>query len=987
MSIGNTRLWLTGILLAAALPAQQALLWHGGDLVSLPEVDLHAAVARSVAGPTPLERATGWGSAVPVGTELQDVTVAGGRCTITLDARFLDAIGTGEVERAIEQLSKTALQSSSAIFAVDIYIAEPGGATRELGAILRNGASTPRLAHRNPTTAQANVQGALTGRTIVISPGHGYYWHSSLGWTTQRPLIGELIEDIHTNEIAMRWLIPVLENMGARVISCRERGETTGENLVDDDGGAPDFTTSGTWSVSASTGYNNGGYRYAATSPGSNLRATWHLSVPADDIYPVYAWFRASGNRTDVAHYEITHSGGTDTVTVDQTRDNLTWRHLGDFWFEGSRGATIAVTADAPAGKVVIADTIRIGGGRGSIARNGTTSGQARWREAARYWTQFAGAPSSVWNSISGGEDNSDDVTARPRFAEWLGADAFLSLHTNAGGGLGTSSYIYNGGATAGSSTLQARVHDQIVQDIRAGYLSTWQDRGKLQANFGEVRLLSTMPGVLVELAFHDTIGSVDHDALHDPVFRRLAGRAMARGVLRYFQATAPFPPEPPPALRVTQDGARGLTVSWFSAAGAAEYTVEQSQGGKGFTEVARTPFASWSTGPLEPGTALCFRVRSWNASGRSLPTEVLVGMTSHRGSTADLLLVQAFDRLDRWTKLPDNTSDYLPRHLLALRAARAFSLAVDSSTNEAVQVGAVPLPSYPCVAWACGEESTEHETFSNIEQSLVRNYVNGGGNLLVSGAEIGWDLEARGNASDLAFHRQVLGAVYVADDAGTHGFRSRAGSIFTGLPNGSFDDGSGPTYDVNYPDVLAPADGFSSVALEYSTGATAALQRDTGNARVVYLGFPIETILDDALRGQIMQRALRFLLAPRQLQVQETVAPGGSASITLDLPARFNSVYWLMCAFDVAPAISLPGNFTLALAPDGLFFASLDPNNPLFTGFLATLDSQGHANAGFNVPPIPVLSGIQIFISGLVFQPASTAIGTVLPWARLEIR
>ncbi|MBI5853461.1 MAG: N-acetylmuramoyl-L-alanine amidase [Planctomycetes bacterium] len=975
-------------MLVAPARTQQALLWREHQLTVVPVAvrGVAAAISRVVAGPDAAQSAAGYTSAVPAGTTLLAVAVAHGRCAVTLDAGFLPAIDSGTVEDAIEQLTKTALQLDPSLFAVDLFVVGRDGRRTPLTELLGLVGPQARAVDPNGPAIQSTVNGALTGRTIALSAGHGYYWHSSLGWTTQRGLIDGLIEDVHTNEITLRWLAPFLENLGATVLTCRERSESESETITDDGQSPPAFAISGAWTASASAGYAGGGYRFASTAPGATDRATWRLSVSADGNHPVYAWFRSGTNRSTAARYEITHAGGTDVVLVDQTSDGSTWRYLGEWWFRAQDGVTVALSADAPAGRVVIADAIRAGGGRGTIARGAGTSGRAKWLEAARYWAQYCGAASSVWDSISGGQDNDDDVTTRPRFAEWRGADAFVSLHTNAGGGLGTSTYIYDGGATAGSSTLQARVHDQIVADLRAEYEPGWTDRGKLQANFGEVRLLSTMPGVLVELAFHDTPGSVDHRALHDPRFRRIAGRAMARGVLRYFSSSAAFPPEPPSSMRVVQDGARGLAVQWNGSSGATEYSIERSADGKGFAEVARTSATAWSTGPLAPGTAACFRVRAWNASGRSFPTEVLCGMTTHHGG-ASLLLVQAFDRLERTVKEPDNTFDYLPRHLIALQAARAFSLAVDSASNEAVQLGAVVLADYRCVDWACGEESTAHESFSGYEQTLVRNYAQAGGRLLVSGAEIGWDLEARGSAGDLAFHRQVLGAAYVADDAGTYGFRARTGGIFAGLSNGTFDDGSGPTYDVDYPDVLAPADASSSLALEYATGTGAAIQRDSGASRVVYLGFPIETIRDDALRGQVMQRALRYLLAPQTLQAPESVLNGSALSLAVEVPSRGGAIHWLMAALATAPAIQLPGGFVLGLAPDALFFATLDPGNPLLGNFLGNLDAQGRATASFLVPPIPGLAGIDLYFAGLLLDAQSGAITDVLNWARTTIR
>src|SRR5690606_27196011 len=228
----------------------------------------------------------------------------------------------------------------------------------------------------------------------------------------------------------------------------------------------------------------------------------------------------------------------------------------------------------------------------------------------------------------------------------------------------------------------------------------------------------------------------------------------------------------------------------WVAAPGAIEYSILAAEDGKSFVEVARTAATSWSTGPLPPGTVRSFRLRAWNASGRSPATEVLSAGTSHRPA-AELLLVQAFDRFDRYVKQPDNRRAYLARHAAAIRGTRAYSLAFDAASNEAVQLGLVPLGGYRAVDWACGEESTQHSSFTPGEQQVIAAYLAGGGSLLVSGAEIGWDLEARGSAADRAFHRGVLGAAYVADDAGVRHFAAVPGGLFDGLPAGTFDDGT----------------------------------------------------------------------------------------------------------------------------------------------------------------------------------------------------
>ena len=138
----------------------------------------------------------------------------------------------------------------------------------------------------------------------------------------------------------------------------------------------------------------------------------------------------------------------------------------------------------------------------------------------------------------------------------------------------------------------------------------------------------------------------------------------------------------------------------------------------------------------------------------------------------------------------------------------------------------------------------------------------------------------AQGNAADRNFYNQLLGADYVADDAATYAFVGAAGGIFADIPIGTFDDGTQGTYDVDYPDVLAPIDANSTVCMLYLGGSVAGIQRVVGNSRVVHLGFPLETIVNPDIRARVMSRALRFLLDGRALEAPATVAQSSTAPI-----------------------------------------------------------------------------------------------------------
>lgn len=958
------------------LAAQDVLFFRQHNLAAVPPVfaDVGSAIVRLCAGPTPAEAAAGYTSHVPPGTRLVAVQQNGSDVRLVFEPTLLTLAPGCSREHALEQIDKTVLRAPG-VDRVRIAIRHPDGSEQDLRTALGEGAPTLPLAGGPTFAALTLPYGALAGKRIAVSPGHGYYWHSTLGWTTQRGLIDGLIEDIHTAEICNQYLIPFLTNLGADVVMTREHGQVPVDGLIDNDGGAPGYVETGSWTTSASSGYSGGGYRYVATNASTETAtATWTIPVTSDGLYPVFVWFRAGTNRTTEATYRIEHTGGTSTAVVDQTLDNLTWAHLGNFWFAGGGTARITLSNLSPAAGVAIADTVRLGGGLGSIVRGGTTSNQARWRECARYWTQFAGAPASVWDNTPGGQDNDDDVTARPRFAEWRTADAFVSLHTNAGGGAGTDTFIYSGGATPGSAALSNAVHTQLIADLQAHWSPAWTDRGQQQANFGEVRLLSTMPGILVELAFHDTPGSLDHTSLHEPEFRYLAARAYARGVLRYFAPLAPFPPEPPPALRVVQDGAHGLRVAWDPAPGASSYTVEQGDDGKGFVQVASVTTTNWSTGPLPHHTVRSFRVRAWNTTGRSFPTEVLTAGTDHLGA-AQVLLVQGFDRLDRNVKGPANTRDYLRHFGDAIRRDANVSLGFDAASNEAVQLLRVQLPNYAAVVWSLGEESTVDESFGAIEQALVGGYLAGGGSLLVSGAEVGWDLDAQGSVQDRAFYRDTLGATYVADDAGVYTLQAGlAGTVSAGAAASGFDNGTGGTYDVDYADVLAPTNANSTVCLRYGNGLAAGVQKldPVTGARVVTFGLPLETMTNAAARARLVQQSLLFLLDTLPLRGPALAPLGVATPMQLALPPEAGRPYLVAMSEGFTPGTVLPGGALLPLNNGFLLGASIDPSSPFFPGFVGTLAANGTATPTLFPPYLPFLAGWPLYFAGFTLDPGA---------------
>jgi hypothetical protein len=118
-----------------------------------------------------------------------------------------------------------------------------------------------------------------------------------------------------------------------------------------------------------------------------------------------------------------------------------------------------------------------------------------------------------------------------------------------------------------------------------------------------------------------------------------------------------------------------------------------------------------------------------------------------------------------------------------------------------------------------------------------------------------------------------------------SYSFAPVTGAIFAGNDNGTFDNGSRGIYWVQNPDVLTPTGVGAVAALSYTggLGGTAAVQYDgsAGGGKVVYFGFPFETITGVATRTAYMADVLRFFSKPPKFE-SVALAADGRPKLTL---------------------------------------------------------------------------------------------------------
>ncbi|MCC7334467.1 MAG: N-acetylmuramoyl-L-alanine amidase [Pirellulaceae bacterium] len=610
-------------------------------------------------------------------------------------------------------------------------------------------------------------------------------------------------------------------------------------------------------------------------------------------------------------------------------------------------------------GSVVIADSIRFGNGMGDLPwgangiGTGNVSGYPREDEDSLVWLWRGVGQGSSFSSPSAIIGTSN-VSAPIRMAEQMNADSnpygtsvYVGFHSNATTGnpdtaasRGAIGLISAADPTPNQSSLAASMGRQINEDMRAldgRFAHDWSTRtsNTLAGAFGEItnaRAGGEFDATIVEVAFHDN--TQDAELLRDPKVRDQLARSTYEATLEHlinFNGTTAQPanvtlPSPPRDVTAVSAAAGEVTVSWTAgpsstggfngvyggpASGFRVYASIDGYGFDGGTYVAGGSVSSLALDGFDASRPYYFKVVAENAGGQSLASEVLTALPT--GGPQQLLIVNGYDRLDRsqnfklpflsssattdrvWTRF-NNSRDYTIQVQQAIQTARP-GVHVDSTSNEAVINGTINLANYDSVVWILGTESTADDTLNSTEQTLVGQFLAGGGNLLITGSEIGWDLDAKNNGR--SFFRNTLGASYVADNANTYTITAASNSIFAGLADFNISDGSvfssldGQTYDVAFPDVLSPGTG-AQAALMYSggSGGVAAVQKagTAGQGSLVMFGFPFETIVDPSLRSAVMDNVLEFFnLSPPALAesprvIDVIVAASGWDAAAIDL-------------------------------------------------------------------------------------------------------
>ena len=357
-------------------------------------------------------------------------------------------------------------------------------------------------------------------------------------------------------------------------------------------------------------------------------------------------------------------------------------------------------------------------------------------------------------------------------------------------------------------------------------------------------------------------------------------------------------------------------------------YIVYTRTADEGFDEGQLVSGDTTLTLSVRPGLRYDFRVSAVNAGGESAPSEVLSVYLAPQ-SRGHVLIVDGFQRLsgparveradsigfllDRDLGVPDeytasftghqidfspaaagregpgalgysdkelegriiggNTHDYAARHGAALAASGLFSYS--SASREAWLQGAVRSKDYAAIDLILGAQcDAPHnlrpfKTFDLATRSLLTDYLQHGGRLLVSGQYVGSDMQSE---SERAFLRDVLkvhlsGTQRQAIRGNAAGTSNLTGGL-TSLTITGLDMAipmhcglNASCYPIQSCDVLSPTSPEAFTAFIYPDGTSAGVAYPGSTYRVLTTGFPLEAISNAKQLEETLVALIAFLV------------------------------------------------------------------------------------------------------------------------------
>lgn len=552
----------------------------------------------------------------------------------------------------------------------------------------------------------------------------------------------------------------------------------------------------------------------------------------------------------------------------------------------------------------------------------GYVSGLPRWAEGAKYSCFWYGMPYRLHSGGFDNHEYNNDIWSRSQIVNELsGGSTYnpenegrgvpfemnIAFHTDAGfdrnddyiGSLGIYMTNYNEGLTSSgmdryvSRDLSSSILTNLHRDLNK---YNWKVRKLWNRDYGEARS-PLSPATILEMLSHQNFA--DMQKAYDPVFKFDFCRSVYKSIVKFIAGVHNrqyvIQPLPVNSFAISIDDTRSTaTLSWKPTEDALEPTASPDEyilytriGSQGFDN-GKIVHGTNTTVELNKGQIYSFKIAALNKGGESFPSEVLSAYIAPN-SKGKILIVNGFVRLEgpavvndakeqgfrldidpgvpygaftgfcgeqkafdkrkagseakdglgasgselEGTVFMGNTFDYTHIHGRGIQAHGDFSYC--STSEEAFKKNKSDLKQYKMIDVIFGTQ----KYFDQSTIYLLQNYRNQGGRILVSGANISNNQIAElsvdtitGCGNEVTIYRKMNAQSYA-------------------IPKVSVIDGSETI-------LSQPLSAFPMLA--YSNKMSAGTAYSGADFKSILVGFPIESIKEQAKINNLMSAFINFL-------------------------------------------------------------------------------------------------------------------------------
>ena len=223
------------------------------------------------------------------------------------------------------------------------------------------------------------------------------------------------------------------------------------------------------------------------------------------------------------------------------------------------------------------------------------------------------------------------------------------------------------------------------------------------------------------------------------------------------------------------------------------------------------------------------------------------------------------------------NDFNYVVSHARSIALANKYNIA--SCSSEAIANGKVRMENYQAVDLINGLERNDgytreyYKTFTPALQKRITYYALSGGKMLISGSYNGSDMQTE---EEQTFMNDILkvnyeptGTRFIVQDINPEDstITERDSIVYTtdsvagmGMEFNYYSQLNDRHYATTHPEILNPAVQKAFTAMQYTSGASAAVAYKSSSYRTFVMGFPLECIIDEKTRNGIMLGILKFL-------------------------------------------------------------------------------------------------------------------------------